>query len=354
MPKICAQSVLRGNGIWARRRTETAAGCNGASTAPRGFGILAALWPQGRAATDERSRMTGPQATPAPPPRLIVVLVLATALGPFAMQVFLPALPAIQAGFGVSAATAQLSFSLSAFAIAVSTLFYGPVSDRLGRRPALLGGLVIYLVGSLLCAAAPSISLLIIGRIVQAAGGCAGLVLCRAIIRDLYSLDRSAAVLAYVLHPAADIVETVVREHHQVERISSLCCAREHRGGRQAPRTGQNQGRPVDAVEPCWSRRASHAHAPAKDRHGITSKSRSRRAHRRSTIDVDDVRVRQRQSRANSVSSRPAGVDLPERYGSSTSGVPQGLYGLRLLAIRSPLSVVGGTADRSGVASPVR
>lgn len=126
------------------------------------------------------------------------MLVLATALGPFAMQVFLPALPAIQAGFGVSAATAQLSFSLSAFAIAVSTLFYGPLSDRLGRRPALLGGLVIYLLGSLLCAAAPSISLLILGRIVQAAGGCAGLVLCRAIIRDLYSLDRSAAVLAYV------------------------------------------------------------------------------------------------------------------------------------------------------------
>ena len=142
--------------------------------------------------------MTGPQATTGPPPRLIVVLVLATALGPFAMQVFLPALPAIQAGFGVSAATAQLSFSLSAFAIAVSTLFYGPLSDRLGRRPALLGGLVIYLLGSLLCAAAPSISLLILGRIVQAAGGCAGLVLCRAIIRDLYSLDRSAAVLAYV------------------------------------------------------------------------------------------------------------------------------------------------------------
>ena len=142
--------------------------------------------------------MTGPQAASAPPPRLIVVLVLATALGPFAMQVFLPALPAIQAGFGVSAATAQLSFSLSAFAIAISTLFYGPISDRLGRRPAMLGGVVIYLLGSLLCAAAASITLLILGRIIQAAGGCAGLVLSRAIVRDLYSLDRSATVLAYV------------------------------------------------------------------------------------------------------------------------------------------------------------
>jgi MFS transporter, DHA1 family, multidrug resistance protein len=133
-----------------------------------------------------------------PPLRLIVVLVLATALGPFALQVFLPALPAIQAGFGVSAASAQLVFSLSAFSIAISTLFYGPISDRVGRRPALIGGLLVYLAGSILCAAAPSIAVLIVGRIVQAAGGCAGIVLCRAIVRDLYSLDRSAAVLAYI------------------------------------------------------------------------------------------------------------------------------------------------------------
>ena len=130
--------------------------------------------------------------------RLVLVLVLATAIGPFALQVFLPALPAIQADFAVSAATAQLVFSLSAFSIAVSTLFYGPISDRVGRRPALIGGLVVYLAGSVLCAVAPTISVLIVGRIVQAAGGCAGIVLTRAIVRDLYSLDRSAAVLAYI------------------------------------------------------------------------------------------------------------------------------------------------------------
>jgi DHA1 family bicyclomycin/chloramphenicol resistance-like MFS transporter len=130
--------------------------------------------------------------------RLVLVLVLATAIGPFALQVFLPALPAIQADFAVSAATAQLVFSLSAFSIAVSTLFYGPISDRVGRRPALIGGLIVYLAGSVLCAVAPTISVLIVGRIVQAAGGCAGIVLTRAIVRDLYSLDRSAAVLAYI------------------------------------------------------------------------------------------------------------------------------------------------------------
>ena len=141
---------------------------------------------------------TGTTAAPAPPFRLVVVLVLATGIGPFAMQVFLPALPSIQARFGVSAASAQLVFSLSAFSIAVSMLFYGPISDRFGRRPALIGGLIVYLAGSVMCAVAPSIAVLIVGRIVQAAGGCAGIVLSRAIVRDLYSLDRSASVLAYI------------------------------------------------------------------------------------------------------------------------------------------------------------
>jgi DHA1 family bicyclomycin/chloramphenicol resistance-like MFS transporter len=124
--------------------------------------------------------------------------VAATALGPFAMQVFLPALPAIQEDFAVGAATAQLVFSLSAFAIAVATLFYGPLSDRIGRRPALLGGLVVYLLGSLACALAPSILTLILGRIVQAAGGCAGIVLTRAIVRDLYEREQAATMLAYI------------------------------------------------------------------------------------------------------------------------------------------------------------
>jgi DHA1 family bicyclomycin/chloramphenicol resistance-like MFS transporter len=144
--------------------------------------------------------MPSTEARPvAPPPaRFVAVLVLATALGPFAMQVFLPALPAIQEDFAVGAATAQLAFSLSAFAIAVATLFYGPVSDRTGRRPALIGGLLVYLAGSLICALAPTIGTLILGRIVQAAGGCAGIVLARAIVRDLYSLDQSATVLAYI------------------------------------------------------------------------------------------------------------------------------------------------------------
>jgi MFS transporter, DHA1 family, multidrug resistance protein len=130
--------------------------------------------------------------------RLLLVLVVATALGPMAMQIFVPALPAIQEGFGVTPATAQLTLSLSAFSIALATLAYGPLSDRFGRRPALLGGLVVYLAGSALCGLATSMGWLIAGRIVQAAGGCAGIVLTRAIVRDLYDLDRSAQMLAYI------------------------------------------------------------------------------------------------------------------------------------------------------------
>lgn len=130
--------------------------------------------------------------------RLLLILVVSTAIGPFSMQIFLPALPAIQSGFAVSAATAQLAFSLSALAMAVATLIYGPLSDRLGRRPALIAGLVIFLAGSLICAFANSIELLIFGRVVQAAGGCAGMVLGRAIVRDLYDRERSAAAIAYI------------------------------------------------------------------------------------------------------------------------------------------------------------
>lgn len=129
---------------------------------------------------------------------LLAVLVASTALGPFAMQVFLPALPAIQAGFATSPAEAQLAFSLSTLAIAVATLVYGPLSDRIGRRPAMLGGLVVYLLGTALCALAPDLWLLILGRIVQAAGGCVGMVLSRAVVRDLYPREQAAQALAWI------------------------------------------------------------------------------------------------------------------------------------------------------------
>ena len=128
----------------------------------------------------------------------LVVLVGATALGPLAIQIFLPSLPAIQADLEVSGTVAQLVFSLSATAIAVSMLVYGPLSDRFGRRPTLVAGLILYLIGSLVSTVAPSIAVLILGRTIQAVGGAAPLALTRTIIRDLYGRERSASMSAYI------------------------------------------------------------------------------------------------------------------------------------------------------------
>ena len=114
------------------------------------------------------------------------------------MQIFLPALPAIRNEFAVAGAAAQATLSVSMLAIALSTLVYGPISDRFGRRPIVIFGLVVYLVGSAMCAAAPDIWVLVSGRVLQGAGGASGMVLARAIVRDVYSRERSAAVIAYL------------------------------------------------------------------------------------------------------------------------------------------------------------
>ena len=137
----------------------------------------------------------GPQA---PTAIFLLTLVTVTAVGPLATQIFLPALPAIQAEFTIDAGLAQLTVSLSMAAIALATLAYGPISDRFGRRPAMMVGLVIFFIGNLMCIFADSIDLLIAGRIVQAAGGTCGIVLSRAIIRDVYAEEKVAKVLAYL------------------------------------------------------------------------------------------------------------------------------------------------------------
>jgi DHA1 family bicyclomycin/chloramphenicol resistance-like MFS transporter len=131
-------------------------------------------------------------------PGLMALLAAITALAPFSLQIFLPALPAIQASFAVTPGIVQLALSLSILANAIANLAYGPLSDHFGRRPVLLVGLAAFIAGSLGCALAPSIELLIVGRIVQSIGGAAGMVLARAIVRDLYDRERSASIIAYL------------------------------------------------------------------------------------------------------------------------------------------------------------
>lgn len=128
--------------------------------------------------------------------KLIVVLAASSALGPAAMQILLPALPTIKDDFAVSNDVAQLTLSLSMLAIALGTLCYGPLSDKYGRKPIMLLGLSITFLGSLFCLLADTITLLILGRFVQAFGGAVGLVLARAIVRDVYGASEAARVIA--------------------------------------------------------------------------------------------------------------------------------------------------------------
>lgn len=130
------------------------------------------------------------------PKRLIVLLAVTSALGPAAMQILLPAVPVIRETFNVSYDVAQLTLSLAMLAIAIGTLVYGPLSDKYGRKPIMLLGLSITLVGSIFCWLANSIETLIIGRFVQAFGGGVGLVLARAIVRDVYGPNEAARVIA--------------------------------------------------------------------------------------------------------------------------------------------------------------
>jgi len=128
--------------------------------------------------------------------QLIVLLAATSALGPAGMQILLPALPVIQADFSVSNDVAQLTLSLSMLSIAIGTLVYGPMSDKYGRKPIMLLGIFIAIIGSIFCYLADSIGWLIAGRIVQAFGGAVGLVLARAIVRDVYDAEESARVIA--------------------------------------------------------------------------------------------------------------------------------------------------------------
>lgn len=125
-------------------------------------------------------------------------LVAATGLGPLAMSSFVPAIPEIQEEFAVSAGAAQLTLSVSLITMAICSLFYGTLADRLGRRPVVIGGVVLAIVGSLVSVIGMHIVVVILGRALQAAGGTVGFVLARVIVRDVYGDDKAASVLGYI------------------------------------------------------------------------------------------------------------------------------------------------------------
>lgn len=129
---------------------------------------------------------------------LAILLTTLVALGPLSTDLYLPALPTLAQAFATDAARVQLTLSVFLAGFAVAQLFYGPLSDRYGRRPVMLFGLALYLVSSLACMLAPGIDTLILARFFQALGACAGPVLGRAIVRDVYGPVQAARVLAYI------------------------------------------------------------------------------------------------------------------------------------------------------------
>jgi len=127
---------------------------------------------------------------------LTLLLSFLTALGPLSMDMYLPSLPDIGRALDAPTAQVQLTISSYLFGFAIGQIFYGPVSDRYGRRPVLLAALVLYGAGSIGCALTQSIGALTAMRFVQALGGAGSIVLARAVVRDLYSGARAGRELS--------------------------------------------------------------------------------------------------------------------------------------------------------------
>ncbi len=132
------------------------------------------------------------------PRALLLVLPALVAFQAISTDLYLPALPAIGADLRASIEAVQLTLSLFLVGFGVAQLAWGPISDRIGRRPPLLVGTGLYVAASLACLLAPSIEALVGARIVQAVAACSGVVLGRAVVRDLYPPAEAAKVLAYL------------------------------------------------------------------------------------------------------------------------------------------------------------
>jgi len=134
-----------------------------------------------------------------PDPRSRSVAVLLTALvafGPISTDLYLPSLPAMADAFGTSVSQAQLTLSVFMAGFATGMLIYGPLADRLGRRPVLIGGIAIYVTASIACLLAENIDALIVARFFQAIGACCGPVIGRAVVRDIYDRTEAARMLS--------------------------------------------------------------------------------------------------------------------------------------------------------------
>jgi MFS transporter, DHA1 family, multidrug resistance protein len=131
--------------------------------------------------------------------RLAIVLGLITAVGPFAIDMYLPALPSIGGGLHATPVAVQMSLMVFFIMLGVCQLVYGPLSDMFGRKPPIYAGLAIFVIGSVGCAFAPNISVLIGFRALESLGACAGMVIPRAVVRDLYTGHEATRLMSLLM-----------------------------------------------------------------------------------------------------------------------------------------------------------
>ncbi|HET9717162.1 MAG TPA: multidrug effflux MFS transporter [Pseudolabrys sp.] len=129
---------------------------------------------------------------------LTALLAVLSAFGPLTTDMYLPSLPEIGRQLGAPSSEVQLTISSYLIGFAAGQVIYGPVSDRHGRKPVLLAAIALYCAASLACALANSIEFLIAARAIQALGGSGGIVLTRAIVRDIYSGARAGRELSVI------------------------------------------------------------------------------------------------------------------------------------------------------------
>jgi DHA1 family bicyclomycin/chloramphenicol resistance-like MFS transporter len=128
-----------------------------------------------------------------------VILGLVAAVGPFAIDMYLPAMPAIERDLGVDQQWVQWTIVGYFITFGLAQLAYGPWADQSGRKPPLYAGLALFIVGTVICAAAPTIGWLIFGRMVQGVGGAANMVVLRAVIRDLATGPQATRMMSTIM-----------------------------------------------------------------------------------------------------------------------------------------------------------
>jgi DHA1 family bicyclomycin/chloramphenicol resistance-like MFS transporter len=131
--------------------------------------------------------------------KMAIILGLLSAIGPFSIDMYLPAMPAIATGFGVDIALSQWTLMSYFLAFGVSQLFYGPASDAFGRKPPLYFGLVVFVIASIGCAIAPTIEWLIGMRFIQGIGAASVMSIPRAVIRDSYRGNEATRLMSTVM-----------------------------------------------------------------------------------------------------------------------------------------------------------